>query len=58
MHEFAIVTDTSPDVVHRGPMSQGEATEWMLHLAERHRSMFRVVRREVSAWEEVDLDLD
>lgn len=55
MHEFAIVTDTSPDVVHRGPMSQDEATEWMLALEERHRSMFRVVRREVSAWETVEI---
>jgi hypothetical protein len=56
MHEFGIITDTAMDELHRGPLSQEEAEEWMLSLEERHRS---VVRREVSPWEIVDLkDLD
>jgi hypothetical protein len=59
MHEFGIITDTAMDELHRGPLSQEEAEEWMLSLEERHRSMFHVVRREVSPWEIVDLkDLD
>jgi hypothetical protein len=49
--EYGIVTDSSPKELHRGPMSQEEAEEWMLALEERHRSMFHVVSREVSPWE-------
>lgn len=54
MYEYGIVTDTSPTELHRGPMSQDEAEEWMGDLKERHRSMFRIVRREVSTWRPVD----
>lgn len=56
MIEYGIVTDTEPTVLHRGPMSQDEATEWMLDLAERHRSMFRIVSREVSPWTVIETD--
>lgn len=55
MTEYGIVTDTAPDILHRGPMSKDEALEWMLALEERHRSMFIVVRREVLPWEDVEL---
>lgn len=56
MYEYGIVTDTEPDILHRGPMSEDEAIEWMLDLQERHRSMFVVVRRKVTPWEPVDLE--
>jgi len=55
VHEYGVATDSSPNKLHRGPMSCDEAEEWLRSCPEVARDMFIIVRRRVSPWEPVNL---
>lgn len=65
--EWGVARDSEPNELHRGPMSEDEAREWVREwedMAEEARArkdisararkdMFIVIRREVGPWQEV-----
>lgn len=56
MYEFCVVHERYPSEVHRGPMSEAEADQWIADwLADGGRGgVFYVARREVTEWERAD----
>ena len=56
MYEFCVVHERYPGEVHRGPMSEAEADQWIADwLADGGRDgVFYVARREVTEWERAD----
>jgi tRNA(His) 5'-end guanylyltransferase len=55
-YEFGIARDNEPDALHRGPMTEEEAREWIREwdeMAENERArkgMFIIIKREVGPW--------